>query len=423
MKKIALLLLSLTLIIGCLVAFSSCGECKHEYDDEAIEITLAATCTTDGECEKTCVKCGETITEVIPALDHAWATTKTVDKAATCISKGSESYHCTRQGCKVKNDVTEIAVKPDAHDIATWEITAEPNVFGNGSKEGTCSICEQLITEVISNDECIVIACQNEVDPVEPNKDYTEILAEGQHFYPTADNANGNDLFIEFSILWNEYAKQGPDVIGFRLWGHKGDNNVTIMQLNLKDNISGQWGTFAGSIEPCNITDYTEDSPNKGKSGSTIDNTDIAQRLPGLVGYGWHRLGIQIHQDAYIEAGEVKYTVVMSVYIDGELGVKYGLKTETDGGLIKKGGLLYTATANGEELVYADNTNGFGPYIYIEKFANCENFYLPIGDISFTAGHDFAYKVEKLTTPAGADNTFAVDTGKTVSAKQFYKYK
>ncbi|MCQ2413223.1 MAG: hypothetical protein MJ082_00305 [Clostridia bacterium] len=445
MKKYALLLLVLTLVVGCLMAFTSCGDkpaptpddptCEHAWN--AGEVTTPATCTAAGVKTFTCTKCNETKTEAIGALGHEWDTDFTVDTPATCTAKGSKSIHCAK--CNEKKDVTEIDLtghawdtdftvdtpatcaakgsksihcancneKKDVTEIDTvghnyvYTVTKEATLFADGTDHGVCSVCSAVDDKVIPAGSNVDVVTAATSSPFKHNKNYEEILEEGQHFYPTAENPEGNDLFIEFSLLWNDTVKNNANLktIGIRLWGATGDNNTTIFEFNLKDGISGQWGTAAGSFEPCNCNGktaaeiYTEASKFKGTSGSGYND------LPNFGEYGWHRVGFQVHQEAELVDGEIKTSALLSVYLDGEMVLQYHMNAAK---LIEKGGVLFKTELVDGTIKYSDNT-GFGPYIYFEKFGSAADMVFPFADVNFSCGKDFVQKVEKVDAPEAKD--------------------
>lgn len=71
-------------------------EPPHQHSYSEWKIVTDATCTTDGSKTRSCTGCGETETEVIKALGHAYASDYTIDKAATCTTAGEKSKHCSR---------------------------------------------------------------------------------------------------------------------------------------------------------------------------------------------------------------------------------------------------------------------------------------------------------------------------------------
>ena len=102
-----------------------------EHDNEESEITKAATCTETGVETFTC-ECGETRTEVIPALGHNKI--QYDGQAPTCTDIGWEAYEtCSR--CDYN---TKVEIEATGHDI---ESAAVSNEDGTHEQTGTCSTC------------------------------------------------------------------------------------------------------------------------------------------------------------------------------------------------------------------------------------------------------------------------------------------
>ena len=119
---------------------------EHVWNDG--EISKDSTCTEAGEKVYTCKVCGETKTEAIEALDHAYSEEWTVDKEATCEEAGSKSHHCTRPGCDSKSDVTEIAAL--GHEWGEGKETKAPTCTEAGEKTYTCTRCSATKTEEVA---------------------------------------------------------------------------------------------------------------------------------------------------------------------------------------------------------------------------------------------------------------------------------
>ena len=118
---------------------------EHVWNDG--EISKDSTCTEAGEKVYTCKVCGETKTEAIEALDHAYSEEWTVDKEATCEEAGSKSHHCTRPGCDSKSDVTVIEAL--GHEWGEGTETKAPTCTEAGEKTYTCTRCNATKTEAI----------------------------------------------------------------------------------------------------------------------------------------------------------------------------------------------------------------------------------------------------------------------------------
>ncbi len=118
---------------------------EHVWNDG--EISKEATCAEAGEKIYTCKVCGETKTEAIEALGHAYSEEWTVDREATCEEAGSKSHHCTRPGCDGKSDVTVIEAL--GHEWGEGKETKAPTCTEAGEKTYTCTRCEKTKTEAI----------------------------------------------------------------------------------------------------------------------------------------------------------------------------------------------------------------------------------------------------------------------------------
>ena len=77
-----------------------------EHTWGAWETVTEPTCIAEGLRKHECAVCGDDETERIPALGHDFEEEYTVDVAPDCVTKGSESRHCTR--CDATTDSREI---------------------------------------------------------------------------------------------------------------------------------------------------------------------------------------------------------------------------------------------------------------------------------------------------------------------------
>ena len=423
----------------------------HEYDDG---ITVEATCVTDGSVTKTCAICGDvTVTRIPSAGDHTWMDEATVDFEPTCSFEGVKSIKCTV--CfTIKTGSLEILPTNDEHswaDAPTYneapsctaggtesikctacnaekpgtassvaalghsglEILIAPTIFSEGLKRGTCDRCENEISETIERTTPIVEAMTGEDIGVNKKYNVVDEILNGDHFYPTEQNPNGKDLFIEFSMLWNPTlanVSYGFMEIGSLCTTANFDGRMTPYYLNFRDGVKDQWCQFEGGFEPSAPgSEGIYLGPTMHKNGAESDYPYIGE-------YGWHRIGVQIHQDAYIENGEVVYKATTSLYIDGVKVSSYhfNLNKVADD-------RLFSAEIVDGELVYSDLSDSI--YVVAYRIANGKapdaDAYFVVGDLFVTCGTDFVMKVDAVADPE--DATYNVAEGVDLPGKAYFE--
>lgn len=132
-----------------------CTGCGYAYETVVIdalghsynsEVTLEATCETDGVETFTCTRtgCQDTYTKVIPATGHDYDD-GVVTKAATCEANGVKTFTCQNCGTTYTEDVPAIG-----HDYDDGVVTKEATCEEDGVKTFTCkNDCGASYTEVI----------------------------------------------------------------------------------------------------------------------------------------------------------------------------------------------------------------------------------------------------------------------------------
>ena len=124
-----------------------CSRCGHEEKTSTgygahvwgeWEITIPATCTTEGEHRHMCVVC-QVAAEVLeyPALGHNMVPGETV--TGTCIREGYTSKKCSRCGYKEKTSTGY-----GAHVMGEWQTTTQPTCTAAGEKQRNCTVCGKL---------------------------------------------------------------------------------------------------------------------------------------------------------------------------------------------------------------------------------------------------------------------------------------
>ena len=206
-------------------------------------------------------------------------------------------------------------------------------------------------------------------------------IRDGEHFYPDPSNGNrGNDLLIEFSILWNDtmatvYGSGSTFDIGV-------NDGSDIANIDLQSATSGKFSA-------------------KERTGTTyLYPTDPEARHPNIGANGWHRVGVRVHQEAAIVADAVQYTYIITIYLDGEMILQYDSSAWATA---NPGALLFTATNDGGNLVYADNAAGTAKAnITIVNYYKGSNNFLVIADEYMTCGREFVRQVKPVAHPTAA---------------------
>ena len=268
------------------------------------------------------------------------------------------------------NDGCELTAHVDADDTKTCDVCGfdfedgcdiHPNVnyttikvatlFSEGERSGVCADCgKDMGTEVVGKTKYDVGEFNSSTSGTYViKKNIKNDVLKGKHFYPTEDNPEGNDLLVEFTFNYNEtLANMGKNAyigIASLRKTSNGSDDITPFWLNFADNVSGQWCPEAGGFESCGGATALEgpDCTKKASEGGVF---------PNIGGYGWHRIGVRIHQDAAIVDGEVKYTVTATLYVDGAVLSVLDISEAMAG---KSGNYLFTAEIVDGELVYSDD--------------------------------------------------------------------
>ena len=316
-----------------------------------------------------------------------------------------------------------------------------PTIYNGGIRGGECELCGGYITEATKRTEADV----KKYNPISSSSDSNlrasfsnqinivdNILAGGKHFYPAEENGyEGRDLYVEFSFLYNETldnnSKGYIDI--FRIEEENGQSAHTsklgnyqghsFYFLNLRDNVSGQWCPYEGGFETGDIDSAAggivngPSMPNHASvSGETKDDYVF------IGDYGWHRMGLRVHQEARIESGKVVYTVETSFYIDGVLVSRYFTNLIAS----KYNDLLFTAEISDGKLVYSDIAENKNVLFYkIRETYSTSTYYLATADEYATAGDGFMLDVEPIASPEY--EKFTADGGVELDGTRHFKLK
>ena len=301
------------------------------------------------------------------------------------------------------------------HDNADMTTTIAPTLFSEGAAKGTCPDCGEKLNVVLPMTEANVITVTTATKDehlVKEGERLGDILEEGQHFYPTEDNPNGNSLYVEFSILLNSTM---DNFVG---------TNISFPGIHTDRHLSSQRGHSAfwfyiknaDGIAKGKCDDWTSNAVDKNNPDMYYNNQTA------LAFDGWHRIAVEFHQNDNIDYDnfEVTSTMTVTMYYDGVKVYEATLGNGTKPA--EQELLLYTATFEGDEVVYTDCVDSYAAYMsynaYVADAANPA--YIPLADQYVTAGNDgFVLNVVPVADPAAA--TYEVAEGVEVSGKQYYK--
>ena len=328
---------------------------------------------------------------------------------------------------------TICSAKGHTHEIRESEYemiggTAAMNVVG--TKIGHCSGCN--LDNVTQYDATTSLEykkwSKNQTSSWIDERQFSDILRGGKHFYPDASNDyEGNDLYAEFSILWNEtllnFSGSAGDGGCFETVFASGKTNATtysnprlIAFCALTENADLSASTFAGAFEyPCTQIQTSGTGnpyPNMIHDGGAYsDYPNLGGADPDHPEYGWHRIGIKYHEDVInldaVESSgaDAQYKLTVTVYIDGQ--VVSILNSETVSWTNSSVYKLYKVEKVGDELKYTDINGNY--YFLLFKLVDVRavggSVYFVDGDSFVTAGHDFVHPVDRINYPAERTET------------------
>ena len=276
---------------------------------------------------------------------------------------------------------------------------------------------------------------------------YTDVLQSGaKTFHPTQENPSGNDLYVEYSVLFNKHlnrlnASNKPYVVS-TIGNEDLSKNKPLCYWSPCDNVSGSSCTSAGGFEDAgNFSTVAAEDPGLfpdmvppyGGDASLFANYP---HVGGSVALdpdhddngcesGWHRIGIRYHEevtnvDAVKGGADAEYYLTSSLYIDGNLVSVLCATDNKDNGYDMK---LYTAQSDGEGgITYTDIASDRYVYIYRMKYQGTSNSnpaYCVFADAYATCGHSFVQPVEHVDYPA--TSYYRAEDRKAIFAPVYYR--
>ena len=389
MKKLSVILALVLCLVLSVFCFASCKKDATNGDATTAKATAALSTTAAP---------ADTTAEIKTQAPHVHVPGDyEVDFPPTCSTEGEQSRYCVDCGLIIEGSTVKIPIDPEAHVINEWVEDDVSLLNPTGKKTGHCTACDRDIVEDIAYEPVIWNANDKTSGNAVDKRLYSKIRGE-DHFYPTETNPNGNDLLIEFSILYNETLSTLPGA-SFDITVGDGSDFVNI---KLSSDANARYGTIVGGFSARDRND------GKGAILSTPSaaaiEADPNAKYPSIGEYGWHRVAVRVHQEADIVDDAVAYTYTGEAYLDGNLILAFDLSKWAAG---TPGALLFTATIEEGNLVYADNDGARSwAEIAIYDFYKSADIYCAIADTYMTCGHDFVQSVEAVADPVAATFTF-----------------
>lgn len=142
MKRI---ILTVSIFITILLAFSSCGKgglfCDHEYSVSE----TPSTCATQGEQTKTCTLCGKVKTVVIPQKSHEFSEWENTSESS-CTENGESRRVCSLCGTEEKKMLESLG-----HSFGDFKTVIESSDVQNGLMEKKCIRCGLIESKIIQS--------------------------------------------------------------------------------------------------------------------------------------------------------------------------------------------------------------------------------------------------------------------------------
>ena len=383
-----------------------------------------------------------------PVHQHVAEAEYTIELEPTCSTVGRKCLYCEECGEVIPDSIVEIPIDPDAHNIPEWIVDSYPTLLNQtpGSKHGTCLICEQNIVKEIPFEPivCDSLSYNGEYkigDQLVIRKKIGEIR-DGKSLAPTPDDPDGNDIWFEYSFLYNDslyYRDRAKDLAEIRLfafWDYSTSNYRGFYYLYLRDNNDG-FKTSTDCPWKGHIDYSTYDTTINPPENCADDLSSLGNTLNGrLIGRykagwdpkrsespylwdsewqtmnGWHRLGYRYHQEAKIEDGKVVYSGYTELYIDGVLcwRIQSNFHPTHKDSLVVKQVLPWTAAIDPEDptkLVYTHNDD-LSVEMRVDNFnQSSQNVYFVYDDPQWTAGDGFATPVMRVDHPVATPITLA----------------
>ena len=354
--------------------------------------------------------------------DHVWG--ELVDDAshaADCGHAATQSIHCTICGAVKPDSTVDLPLDPNAHTYGDWVLITEPTLFADGLERRTCSVCSGVDERVLTFAPTVYDSGNAQNNSFGIRKNVNSAL-DGDHFYPADSNGQeGRDLYFETDILWNETITSGwIDGNGFRI------QLVYKTDVNKRDNLfllapkNNKWGSSdakaSGGFDYGWAATHAIVYGPMGVNGAGSN----AENFPNIGAYGWHRIGVRLHEEAAVSGNGVAYTFYSTLYIDGAKvwQIRY---TGDFSSWISKSIMLFTATNEGGNLVYSDGNSNLNLEFNGWDIASVDGVYVPYCNVRIRAV-DVDFNPSSEIEPAGSPINAAIDLGSYDPAVVHYQF-
>lgn len=388
----------------------------------------------------------------VGAHDHVWGSlVNDASHDADCGTPATQSIHCTVCGAVKDGSTVNLPIDPSLHAYGDWEEYIAPTLVTKGLDRRTCTNCGGYDYRDNTAVPTEVKYTNTARDVYTHTTQMSTLLAGGKHFYPDSSNDyQGNDLLIEYSLLWNSTLSklrdnEGYAVIFQRLASNSslGSENNDLAWMSLKADCGGSSCKFAGGFEygglrtveygPAKMS-TTKANSNNCPGSLYGDFPNIGGVDSGNVEWGWHRVQIRFHQEltneAAVKSGSAAtYYLYVDVYVDGVLlfrnsNAASDIYTATN---FNSNNLLFTVSKidNGGALVNGLYYKDISGDRYLAGFhiparrTSSGNAYLVYGDYECFVGQDFKQSVEKVYYPE--DATYTASDNTKIKAPFYYK--
>lgn len=186
------------------------------------------------------------------------------------------------------------------------------------------------------------------------------VLEPGETYYPDPENNNeGRDFYYEIDVLWNQtMANCALDELRLSLYNNVGKAYYSDLFRFTPKNGSSSRNKYAGGFDFDTATAVV--SGPAGGDGEPFDYYPNLNDSSSESDWGWHKIGVRIHERAGTDGVNVTYTVYSFLYIDGEERWKIELDTSV---LNSRTQLFYTMDTSKNYTANLSNNLFFSFYV------------------------------------------------------------